>query len=62
MKLLRAIATLAIIALCWVWVMVSCSPAPRAVLVREEKSDAEMKRLLRGKPITRQEIANRWKP
>ena len=36
-------------------------PRP-AVIVREEKADHDMKRLLQGRPITRQEIANRWKP
>ena len=46
--------------------------APRARIVRQEKSDADMGRLLRGwkgrsgtaltGPITAEEIANRWKP
>ena len=34
----------------------------RPVVIREEKADHDMKRLLRGRPITRQEIAHRWKP
>lgn len=33
---------------------------PRAFYVREEKS-GDLMRILRGSPITRQEIANRWK-
>lgn len=36
--------------------------APKARVVREEKADHDMQRLLRGRPITRQEIALRWKP
>lgn len=36
-------------------------PRP-AVIVREEKADHDMKRLLKGRPITREEIALRWKP
>ena len=36
-------------------------PKP-AVIVREEKCDHDMKRLLQGRPITHQEIAMRWKP
>ena len=35
---------------------------PRARLVRQEKSTADIRHILRGRPITRQEIANRWKP
>ena len=35
-------------------------PRP-AVIVREEKS-GDIRTILRGRPITRQEIANRWKP
>ena len=34
---------------------------PLARIVREEKS-GDIKTILRGRPITRQEIANRWKP
>jgi len=30
--------------------------------IREEKFTPDMRRVLRGHPITRQEIANRWKP
>jgi hypothetical protein len=29
---------------------------------REEKSTSDLGRILRGRPITRQEIANRWRP
>lgn len=36
-------------------------PKP-AVIVREEKCDHDMRRLLQGRPITHQEIAMRWKP
>ena len=38
--------------------------APRAVIVRQEKSGtpADLRRILRGSPITRQEIAARWQP
>jgi hypothetical protein len=46
--------------------------APRARIVRQEKSDTDMRKLLRGwkggtaaaleAPITPEEIANRWKP
>ena len=38
--------------------------APRAVIVRDEKSGtpADLRRILRGSPITRQEIALRWQP
>ena len=35
---------------------------PRRAVVREEKSASDLQRILRGRPITRQEIANRWKP
>ena len=35
--------------------------SPRAIVVREEKS-GDIMTILRGRPITRQEIANRWKP
>lgn len=38
--------------------------APRAVVVRQEKSGtpADLRRILHGRPITRQEIAHRWQP
>lgn len=36
--------------------------APRAVIVRQEKSTPDLQRILRGRPITRQEIAARWQP
>jgi len=38
--------------------------APRGIVVRQEKSatPADLHRILRGRPITRQEIANRWHP
>lgn len=38
--------------------------APRAVIVRQEKSGtpADLQRILRGRPITREEIAARWQP
>ena len=37
---------------------------PRAAIVREEKSatPSDLRRILHGRPITRQEIANRWQP
>lgn len=37
---------------------------PRAAIVREEKSatPSDFRRILHGRPITRQEIANRWQP
>lgn len=37
---------------------------PRARIVRSEKSatPADLRRILHGRPITKQEIANRWKP
>ena len=36
----------------------------RPVVIREEKSatPADLRRILHGRPITKQEIANRWKP
>lgn len=35
----------------------------RPIVIREEKAAAsELGRILRGRPITRQEIAARWKP
>jgi len=38
--------------------------APRGIIVRAEKSatPADLRRILHGRPITKQEIANRWKP
>lgn len=38
--------------------------APRGMIVRHEKSapPGEFRRILRSRPITRQEIALRWKP
>jgi hypothetical protein len=36
--------------------------APRGIVVRSEKSTSDLGRILRGRPITREEIANRWKP
>jgi hypothetical protein len=36
--------------------------APRGIVVRQEKSASDLGRILRGRPITKQEIANRWKP
>jgi hypothetical protein len=38
--------------------------APRAVIVRQEKAGtpADLQHILRGRPITRQEIAARWQP
>ena len=36
--------------------------APRGMVVRSEKSSSDLGRILRGKPITKEEIANRWKP
>lgn len=35
--------------------------SPRAIVVREEKS-GDIMRILRGRPITRAEIAARWQP
>ena len=34
----------------------------RPIVIREDKADHDMKRLLRGRPITELEIAFRWKP
>ena len=36
----------------------------RPIVIHEEKSatPADLRRILHGRPITRQEIANRWKP
>jgi hypothetical protein len=36
----------------------------RPLVIREEKSatPADLRRILQGRPITKQEIANRWKP
>ena len=36
--------------------------APRGILVRQEKATSDMQRILCGRPITKQEIANRWQP
>lgn len=38
--------------------------APRARVVREEKSapPSEIRRILKSRPITREEIAHRWQP
>jgi hypothetical protein len=36
--------------------------APRGIVIREEKSTSDLGRILRGRPITKQEIANRWRP
>lgn len=36
--------------------------APRGMVVRSEKSSSDLGRILRGRPITKEEIANRWKP
>jgi ApbE superfamily uncharacterized protein (UPF0280 family) len=36
--------------------------APRARVVRQEKSTSDLGRILKGRPITKEEIANRWKP
>lgn len=38
--------------------------APRARVVRQEKATTtdDLRRILRGRPITKEEIANRWKP
>jgi hypothetical protein len=36
--------------------------APRSVLVRQEKATPDIRHILRGRPITRQEIAARWQP
>lgn len=36
--------------------------APRGMVVRSEKSASDLQRILRGRPITREEIAHRWKP
>ena len=36
--------------------------APRGIVIREEKSAADLQRILKGKPITKQEIAHRWRP
>ena len=38
--------------------------APRGIVVRQEKSapPSEFRRILKSRPITREEIANRWKP
>lgn len=35
--------------------------APRGMVVRSEKSSSDLGRILRGRPITREEIANRWR-
>ena len=37
---------------------------PRARLVRQEKAGtpADLQRILRGRPVTKEEIANRWQP
>lgn len=34
----------------------------RPIVIREDKCDHDMARLLRGRPITNLEIAMRWKP
>lgn len=36
--------------------------APRGIVIREQKSASDLQRILKGRPITKQEIANRWKP
>lgn len=38
--------------------------SPRGIIIREEKSTraTDLQRILRGRPITKQEIANRWRP
>lgn len=38
--------------------------SPRPIIVREEKAatPADLRRILRGRPVTKQEIASRWKP
>lgn len=43
---------------------VATAYAPRGLVVREEKSAIpdDLRRILRGRTITEQEIANRWKP
>lgn len=43
---------------------VATAYAPRGIVVRQEKSGtpADLHRILQGRPITKQEIANRWKP
>jgi hypothetical protein len=43
---------------------VATAYAPRGIVVREEKAatPSDLRRILHGRPITKQEIAHRWKP
>ena len=92
MKTIRQIASFAILAACWLWVMTSCTTsttyhadgsktviegtdpaalaaitatalafAPKAHVVAQ-KSTSDLQRVLKGRPITKEEIAHRWQP
>ncbi len=37
---------------------------PRGVVIREEKAapNSDLRKILKSRPVTKEEIANRWKP